>query len=169
MITPLTSVDMDLEGDDFLIIGGYESGIDAAYHLSKNDKKVRVFDMNCPWSEESSDPSIALSTYSFERMRDEKFGENVELLAETVVNSIVHQDGIYNLTTEDGQVFSQKENQFWQTDSMEVTNLSSTYLSKGMMVFHRLMIRTNLQLYLDVSLRTISSSRWPHFLFYFQV
>ena len=39
-------------------------------------------------------------------MRDEKFGENVELLAETVVNSIVHQDGIYNLTTEDGQVFS---------------------------------------------------------------
>lgn len=98
----------DLEGDDFLIIGGYESGIDAAYHLSKNDKKVRVFDMNCPWSEESSDPSIALSTYSFERMRDEKFGENVELLAETVVNSIVHQDGIYNLTTEGGQVFSSK-------------------------------------------------------------
>ena len=29
-----------LDGDNFLIIGGYESGIDAAYHLAKNDKKV---------------------------------------------------------------------------------------------------------------------------------
>ena len=30
----------DLEGDDFLIIGGYESGIDASYHLARCDKKV---------------------------------------------------------------------------------------------------------------------------------
>ena len=30
----------DLEGDNFLIIGGYESGIDAAYHLARNDKQV---------------------------------------------------------------------------------------------------------------------------------
>ena len=30
----------DLEGDNFLIIGGYESGIDAAYHLANNGKKV---------------------------------------------------------------------------------------------------------------------------------
>ena len=46
----------NLEGDNFLIIGGYESGIDAAYHLAKNDKKVRVFDMEGPWESESSDP-----------------------------------------------------------------------------------------------------------------
>ena len=59
----------ELEGDDFLIIGGYESGIDAAYHLAKNGKNVRVFDMEGPWESESSDPSVALSTYSFERMR----------------------------------------------------------------------------------------------------
>ena len=67
----------NLEGDNFLIIGGYESGIDAAYHLAKNDKKVSVFDMEGPWESESSDPSVALSTYSFERMRHEKFEENV--------------------------------------------------------------------------------------------
>ena len=34
----------DLGGEDYLIIGGYESGIDAAYHLSKRGKSVRVFD-----------------------------------------------------------------------------------------------------------------------------
>ena len=39
----------NLDGEDYLIIGGYESGIDAAYHLSKHGKSVRVFDQNCPW------------------------------------------------------------------------------------------------------------------------
>ena len=95
----------DLEGDDFLIIGGYESGIDAAYHLARNDKNVFVFDQNCPWGEESSDPSIALSTYSFERMRNEKFDNNVELFGETLVEAIVHEEGVYGLTTQDGQTF----------------------------------------------------------------
>ncbi|DAC07119.1 MAG TPA: monooxygenase, partial [Candidatus Poseidoniales archaeon] len=95
----------ELEGDDFLIVGGYESGIDAAYHLAKNDKSVRVFDLNRPWAEASSDPSIALSTFSFERMRHEKFGTNVELFEETGVQSVVHEDGVYTLTTDKGQVF----------------------------------------------------------------
>ena len=77
-----------LDGDDFLIIGGYESGIDAAYHLANNGNNARVFDMNCPW-EESSDPSVALSTYSFERICSEKFREdNVELYSETAVKSV---------------------------------------------------------------------------------
>lgn len=94
-----------LEGDDFLIIGGYESGIDAAYHLALNDKKVSVFDQNCPWGAESSDPSIALSTYSFERMRNQKFGDHVDLHPESRVQSISCDEGVYSLTTESGQVF----------------------------------------------------------------
>ena len=99
----------DLEGDDFLIIGGYESGIDAAYHLSKNGKKVRVFDMNGPWEEESSDPSVALSTFSFERMEHPSFGENVELFAHTIIDSVTFRDGVYELNTQDGQVHQSKE------------------------------------------------------------
>ncbi len=95
-----------LEGDDFLIIGGYESGIDAAYHLARNKKKVKVFDTECPWGDESSDPSIALSTYSFERMRHSSFGKNVELFAETRIKSVSKSGDTYNITTEDNQVFS---------------------------------------------------------------
>jgi putative flavoprotein involved in K+ transport len=95
----------NLEEDDFLIIGGYESGIDAAYHLAKNNKKVSVFDRNSPWAEVSSDPSIALSTYSFERMRNNKFRTNVKLFAKTSVQSVVSKDGLYELRTEDGEVF----------------------------------------------------------------
>ena len=98
----------DLEGDDFLIIGGYESGIDAAYHLAKSGKKVKVFDINCPWGDESSDPSIALSTFSYERMLHPSFEENVELFSETTIKSITFDNDTYELTTEDGRSFKSK-------------------------------------------------------------
>ncbi len=96
----------DLEGDNFLIIGGYESGIDAAYHLAKNDKKVSVFDMEGPWESESSDPSVALSTYSFERMRHEKFEENVSLHAHSIVTLVKQVNDTYQVITGDGQTFT---------------------------------------------------------------
>ena len=95
----------DLEGDDFLIIGGYESGIDAAYHLAKCGKKVSVFDMSGPWKEESSDPSVALSTYSFERMEHPSFGENVKLFAETTIQSVTFENGVYEVKTQEGKTF----------------------------------------------------------------
>ena len=98
----------DLAGEDYLIIGGYESGIDAAYHLSKHGKKVRVFDQNCPWGEESSDPSLALSTYTFERIKSIEFETNVELFSEKSVQSITFDGSIYELKTEDGGVFQSK-------------------------------------------------------------
>ena len=95
----------DLEGDDFLIIGGYESGIDAAYHLAKCGKKVSVFDMSGPWKEESSDPSVALSTYSFERMEHPSFGDNVKLFAETTIQSVTFENGVYEVKTQEGKTF----------------------------------------------------------------
>ena len=98
----------ELEGDDFLIIGGYESGVDAAYHLANRNKKVRLFDLNAPWDAATSDPSVALSTYSFERMRNPNFEENTELYPETIVNSVTLTDGIYEVNTEDGQTFQSK-------------------------------------------------------------
>ena len=70
-----------------------------------NGKKVCVFDRNSPWAEKTSDPSVALSTYSFERMRNEKFEANVELFGETPVKSVVKEEDIYILTTEDDQAF----------------------------------------------------------------
>jgi len=96
----------DLEGDNFLIIGGYESGIDAAYHLANNGKKVVLFDINSPWDEESSDPSITLSTFSFERMRNANFENNVRLNPQTPVKSVNLVNGTYEVRTQDGQVFS---------------------------------------------------------------
>lgn len=95
----------ELEGDEFVIVGGYESGIDAAYHLACRGKRVRVLDEGCPWQEESSDPSIALSTYTIERIRSDPFINHVELVAETRIESMSVEDGIYELTAVDGRTF----------------------------------------------------------------
>lgn len=94
-----------LEGNEFIIIGGCESGIDAAYHLAFRGKRARVFDKGCPWKEESSDPSVALSTYSLERMRADRFGRFVELFAKTPIELVTRTDGRYEVTTSDGNWF----------------------------------------------------------------
>ena len=95
----------ELDGDDFIIIGGNESGFDAAYNLAYLDKRVRVFDKGCPWKSESSEPSVALSTYSLERTREEWFVDHVELVPNTPISCVTRVGDKYEVTTEDGQKF----------------------------------------------------------------
>lgn len=58
-----------LKGRDFAIIGGYESGIDAAFHLVKAGKRVTVLDPSAPWAVHDSDPSLVLSPYTKDRLQ----------------------------------------------------------------------------------------------------
>ena len=95
----------DLEGDEFIVIGGYESGVDAAYHLASRGKRVRLVDSGCPWNAGTSDPSGALSTYSLERMRESHFKERVETFANTTVESVGQHDGVYVVSTADDRQF----------------------------------------------------------------
>lgn len=57
-----------LEGEERLVIGGYESGIDAAYHLAMAGKKVVVLDPAAPWESNTGEPSLDLSPYTRERL-----------------------------------------------------------------------------------------------------
>ena len=98
----------DLEGDNFLVIGGYESGVDAAYHLARRNKKVSLFDKATPWEEASSDPSVSLSTYSFERIRENSFTENVDLFPNTLIDTVTLEDGTYEIKTKEGLNFKSK-------------------------------------------------------------
>ena len=85
----------ELEGDDFIVIGGYESGVDVAYNLACRGKRVRVFDKKRPWVEESSDPSVALSPFTLERVRDTRFFKQVELYPHTTIASVTQVDDTY--------------------------------------------------------------------------
>ena len=92
----------ELDGDDFIVVGGYESGVDVAYHLACRDKRVRLFDKDCPWESESSDPSLALSPFTLERMCEDWFVEQVDLFPRTPIESVTRVDAMYEVTARDG-------------------------------------------------------------------
>ena len=102
-----------LPGDEFVIVGGYESGVDAAYHLSFYDKRVTLIDRGCPWNDESSDPSVALSIYSLERMRESWFEQSVQLFPQTSVCSVSKQGDRYLIETSGGASFVSDTQPLW--------------------------------------------------------
>lgn len=95
----------ELEGADFIVIGGYESGVDAAYNLAYRGKRVRLFDKGYPWDSKSSDPSVALSTFSLQRMREDRFTEQVELFPHIAIESVRRSGTTYEVSARDGRRF----------------------------------------------------------------
>jgi putative flavoprotein involved in K+ transport len=57
-----------LKGDEFIIIGGYESGMDAAFNLVALGKRVKVLDRTGVWANPDTDPSVSLSPYTLQRI-----------------------------------------------------------------------------------------------------
>jgi hypothetical protein len=58
-----------LRGEEYTLIGGYESGIDAAIHLAWKSKRVNLVSRGEPWHSQSPDPSRALSPYTRDRLK----------------------------------------------------------------------------------------------------
>ena len=59
----------ELPGDDFVIIGGYESGVDAAVNLAAAGKRSTVVASTAFWEVAASDPSTELAPYTAARLR----------------------------------------------------------------------------------------------------
>ena len=58
-----------LPGDDFVIIGGYESGCDAAVNLAAAGKRTTVIASTPFWDVATPDPSTELAPYTAARLR----------------------------------------------------------------------------------------------------
>jgi thioredoxin reductase len=58
-----------LPGRRQVVVGGAESGIDAAFRLVQAGKTVAVLDPGAPWNADDSDPSVTLSPYTQDRLR----------------------------------------------------------------------------------------------------
>lgn len=84
-----------VKGDEIYIIGGYESGIDAAIHLSRLGKKVRVLDRDARWSKKTTDPSENLSPFTLERLKQEMIYNRIELVGKSMVREIRLEQGKY--------------------------------------------------------------------------
>ncbi len=60
----------EMPGDKIVVIGGYESGVDSAIHLANQGKRVYILDPDQPWDEDEPDPSLSLSPFTFDRLRE---------------------------------------------------------------------------------------------------
>lgn len=78
----------ELSGDQFLIIGGYESGMDAATNLVALGKRVQVIDRASSWANTDSDPSISLSPYTQERLEFVYATGRLELINDISVEAV---------------------------------------------------------------------------------
>ena len=85
-----------IDGDEIYIIGGNESGIDAAIHLSRLGKKVAVLEENPDWStKRTTDPSENLSPYTVDRIREEIPNERIRLVGKSKVKDIKFENNKY--------------------------------------------------------------------------
>jgi cation diffusion facilitator CzcD-associated flavoprotein CzcO len=57
-----------ISGDEVFVVGGYESGIDAAVGLASVGKRVTVLGRDAHWLMDDKDPSRALSPYTRQRL-----------------------------------------------------------------------------------------------------
>jgi len=76
----------DMVGDFFVVIGGYESGIDAACQLASLGKKVLVLDRGDEKSIEKSDSSYSLSPFTRDRL--EKYRPSITIRTHSEVISV---------------------------------------------------------------------------------
>jgi thioredoxin reductase len=95
-----------LEGDAFTIIGGYESGIDAALNLIALGKSVKVVSRGEPWKSDHPDPSRSLSPRTLDRLREllqtpEK-AARLEFIRNADIRRIEPGEGFWTLRDHDG-------------------------------------------------------------------
>lgn len=98
----------EIEADDCIVIGGYESGIDAAVHLATAGKKVTVLDRSdvAPWKRDESDPSTTLSTYTAQRLRRKEVSDQVSLFSELDVFEVQKDADDYRVLCTNGETFT---------------------------------------------------------------
>ncbi|MEM7422324.1 MAG: NAD(P)-binding domain-containing protein [Pseudomonadota bacterium] len=88
----------DIPGDAVYVIGGYESGIDAAIGLAQAGKEAIVLARGAPWLDSEKDPSRSLSPYTLQRLETAQEDLPITLHPDTDVIGLEQEaDGVHIL------------------------------------------------------------------------
>lgn len=93
----------DHDGEDAIVIGGYESGIDAAIGLANAGKSVTVLGRMPTWESNDTDPSVALSPYTRQRLDEALRRQSIELVGDADVLGLERTNGSVRVLTSDGR------------------------------------------------------------------
>ena len=117
----------NITGKDVVIIGGYESGADAAINLSRLGKKSLVLDAKDRLGEDNDDPSIALSPYTQERLREEMKKELIQIRTNITVVKVSQDSKNYIVTLQSGESLQTKSKPLlatgFKTSTVVIENL----------------------------------------------
>lgn len=94
-----------LEPGHYTVIGGYESGVDAVVNLVRLGHSVRLLVRRATWEQPGvDDPSVALSPYSQQRLRELQPGGALQIIfGADVVEVSVDADGGARIHAADGR------------------------------------------------------------------
>lgn len=94
-----------LEPGHYAVIGGYESGVDAAMNLLKLGHRVRLLARRPTWDlPEVYDPSQVLSPYTRERLREIESSDRLEIVfGADVIEVTIGVDGGFRIHATDGR------------------------------------------------------------------
>ena len=94
----------DLDGGERCIIGGAESGVDAAVALAAAGRRAVVFDRGEPWNRRGSDPSQHLSPFTRARLIPAFDSGRVTLRGGCAVTGVRRNGNGYQVTLDDGDI-----------------------------------------------------------------
>jgi len=93
--------------DPVVVVGGYESGIDAALALADRGRDVLVVDEDGRWQFRGPDPSDVLSPYTSQRLREALERDAPIALEDGVrVERVDVEEGTYDVVGTDGESFT---------------------------------------------------------------
>lgn len=92
-----------IHGDNHVIIGAGESGIDAAIQLAKLGKKVTVLDSSKPWTQKTFDSSSVISPFTRSRLRMLINKGNIKLKGGDRVMNVEKTVAGYRTVTQSGR------------------------------------------------------------------
>jgi len=81
------------DSEEFLVVGGFESGIDAAVNLVETGCSVTVLDRGHPWALRHPDPSKTLSPYTLQRLDEVRHSDRLTLVGGANVERVEHRAG----------------------------------------------------------------------------
>ena len=93
----------DIDEDEVYVIGGYESGIDAAIGLAQKGKDVFVLDRGAPWLDGDKDPSRSLSPYTQQRLETFRNCLTITLIPDADVIALEQEDDGVHILAGDGR------------------------------------------------------------------
>ncbi|NIF21647.1 NAD(P)/FAD-dependent oxidoreductase [Candidatus Pantoea multigeneris] len=99
----------DFKPDNYIVIGGYESAIDAALNLLEQGSQVRLLTRSAPWANyHIQDPSVSLSPYTRQRLKNAMDNPNLEIYENADITSVLktsNPDSLYRVNTADGRAW----------------------------------------------------------------